>query len=148
MKFALNSKNTRITVDILMVVFLALSFVRWEGNPTFHFIVGTGCTLFFALHVCIHQKWLKAVTKSFKAGKAGPLKGKYIVDILLLAVWGTSIVTGFLAIGYYVYEVAGMSVFGRLHGVTARLGLALVVVHIYQHRAQIKLYLKMKKGKP
>ena len=145
MKSILSSKSTKIIVDVLMTIFLALSFVRWEGDSTFHFVVGTGCTLFFALHICIHRKWLKSVTKSLLAGKlTGSLKGKYIVDVLLLAFWGISIAAGFLAVGYYVYAVESMQVFGRLHGITARLGLALVIIHIFQHRGQIRSYLKMR----
>ena len=47
MKFTLGSKSTKIIADILMAIILALSFVRWDGNPTFHFVLGIGCTLFF-----------------------------------------------------------------------------------------------------
>jgi len=149
MRFSLNSKGAKIIVDILMTIFLALSFVRWEGDPTFHFVVGAGCTLFFALHICIHRKWIKSVTKSCVAGKLNKsLKWKYIVDILLLVVWGASIITGLLAIGHYVGGAESMSGFGRLHGVTARVGLALVVIHVYQHRGQIGAYLGIRKIKP
>jgi len=146
MKAIGNSKTTKIVIDIFMTIFLILSFVRWEaGNFAFHAIVGTGCTLFFVLHVCIHSKWLRATTKSFSEGTLNrALKGKYIVDVLLLVVWAIAIGTGFLAIGYFSAGIESMAIFSALHGITSRIGLALVVIHIVQHWPQIKSYLGVK----
>ena len=143
-----NNKTTKIIVDILMTIFMILSFVRWEdSNFAFHAIVGTACTIFFAIHVCIHRKWLKAVTKSFIDGKLNKaLKGKYTIDMLLLITWSIAIVTGFLAIGYFTFEVESMAVFSRLHAVSSRIGLAFIVVHIFQHIPQIKSYMKINAG--
>ena len=142
----MNSRRTKIIVDILMVIFLILSFVRWEAsNFAFHAIVGIGCTLFFSMHIFIHRKWIKAVTKSCFAGKLNPkLKWQYVIDMLLLGFWGVSIVTGFVAIVPFFSETGGVF-WGRLHGVTARVGLVLLVVHVIQHLPQIKSYLGMKK---
>ena len=146
MKTMGNSRTTKIIVDIGMTIFLILSFVRWEdSNFIFHAIVGTGCTLFFTLHVCIHWKWLKSVTKSFLGGKLNAaLRGKYVVNILLLAIWGIAIATGFLAIGYFSFGIEGMAVFSSLHAVTSRIGLVLVIIHAFQHLPQIKSYLGSK----
>ena len=142
-----NSKRTKIIVDVLMTIFLILSFVRWErADFWFHAIVGIGCTLFFAMHIFIHRKWIKAVTKSCFAGKLNKsLKGKYIIDMSLLVVWGVSIVTGFIAIVPFFNEIGGGSVWGRVHGLTARIGLALIIIHLLQHVTQIKSYLGIKK---
>ncbi|MCL2376155.1 MAG: hypothetical protein FWC76_02045 [Defluviitaleaceae bacterium] len=146
MKSALSSKSTKIIVDVCMIVFLVLSFVRWEGDPTFHFVVGAGCTLFFAAHVFIHRKWIKAVTKSCMAGKLNKsLKWKYVIDMLLLVMWGIAIATGFLAIGSYVGGIDWMFVFSRIHGITSRIGLVLIVIHVIQHWPQIKSYFPRKK---
>ena len=129
-----------------MTIFLILSFIRWEDSHfIFHAIVGTGCTLFFAAHVYIHRKWIAAVTKSFLQGKIKKAQqGKYIIDMLLLVCWGIAIATGFLAVGYFSFGIEGMSAFSRLHGVSSRIGLGLVVVHIVQHMPQIKSYLGVK----
>ena len=138
-----NGKATKIIVDILMTVFLALSFVRWAGDPTFHFTVGTLCVLFFATHVCIHRKWLKGATKSILAGKLGKaVRGKYVIDVLLLVVWGIAIITGFLAIVPYASGVE-RSLMGWIHGRFARLGLLLTIFHVVQHRSQIASYFKI-----
>ncbi|MCL2378727.1 MAG: hypothetical protein FWC77_06350 [Defluviitaleaceae bacterium] len=143
MKSLGKSKTTKIIVDILMTVFLALSFVRWDNsNFAFHAIVGTGCALFFTVHVCIHSRWLMAVTKSLLAGTIKKsLKWKYAVNILLLVVWGISIAAGFLAVGYFSFGIGGMAVFSSIHGLTARVGLVLVVIHVFQHVPQIKSYM-------
>ena len=147
MKLAGSSKNVKIIVDIMMTIFLVLSFVRWSGDSgfIFHAIVGTACTLFFTLHVCIHLKWIKAVTKSVFEGKLNKtLKWKYIVDVLLLVIWGTAIVTGFLAIGYFAADIDAMAVFSRLHALTSRIGLGLTLIHVFQHLPQIKSYIGIK----
>ncbi|MCL2367555.1 MAG: hypothetical protein FWC72_01020 [Oscillospiraceae bacterium] len=143
----MKSKRAKIIVDILMTIFLILSFIRWEdSNFAFHAIVGIGCTLFFSLHIFIHRKWIKAVTKSCFAGKLNKaLKWKYIVDMLLLVVWGISIVTGFIAVVPFLGEGAGVSLCARLHGITARIGLGLLLIHVIQHLPQIKSYLGIKK---
>jgi len=149
MKSIWTHKRTKIIIDICMAIFLVLSFVRWEGDPTFHLIVGTLCTLFFAVHIFIHRKWLKAVTKSYLAKKINPaVAPKYRIDILLLAVWGLCILTGFLALGSFVGGIEWMFLFSRIHGVSARLALVLTIIHIIQHKAQILSYLKLKKKKP
>ncbi|MCL2574218.1 MAG: hypothetical protein FWE34_06695 [Defluviitaleaceae bacterium] len=145
-KLLSNSKATKIIVDILMTVFLVLSFIRWESDLTFHGIVGTACAIFFAMHIIIHRKWIKAMTKSCLTGKLKKsLAGKYIVDMLLLVMWSVSIATGFLAIGSFTFGIEWMHIFSRIHGVTARIGLGLVVIHFIQHLPQIKSYFTIKR---
>ena len=147
MKLIGNSRKTKIIVDIFMTIFLILSFVRWNGDSgfIFHAIVGTACTLFFTLHVCIHWKWIKSVTKSVIGGKLNQkLKWKYVINMLLLVIWGIAIATGFLAIAYFVAGIEVMYVFSRIHALTSRIGLGLVVIHAVQHLPQIKSYIGIK----
>jgi len=143
----MNNKHIKIAIDILMVIFIGLSFVRWEvSNFAFHAIVGSACALFFVAHVFVHRKWIRAATKSLFAGNLNKsLRGKYAVDMLLLAVWGVCIFTGFVAIAPLFSEVPWAFAWGRLHGVTARIGLALVIVHAIQHIPQIISYFGIKK---
>ena len=146
MKIIGAGKKTKIIVDICMTVFMILSFVRWDdSNFIFHAVVGTGCALFFALHCTIHFNWLKATTKAFFQGKLKKaLRWKYLVDVLLLTTWSIAIVTGFLAVGYFSFGIESMN-FGGLHGATSRIGLVLVVVHVFQHLPQIKSYIRGKR---
>jgi len=148
MKSISSSRTTKIIIDILMTIFLILSFIRWEDSHfIFHAAVGTACALFFIMHVCIHWKWLKAVTKSFLEGKLKTaLRGKYVVDVLLVIVWGIAIITGFLAVGYFSFGISGLAWLSRLHAVSSRIGLVLVGVHVFQHLPQIRGYLRGKRG--
>jgi len=140
----MNSRRTKIIVDIFMTVFLILSFVRWDGvgGAIYHFVVGCLCAFFFSFHVFIHRKWIRATTMSCFTGKLKKaLRGKYIINMLLLVVWGISIIAGFFGIAPFFSDMDNISGFGRLHGITARVGLVLLVIHVIQHIPQIKSYL-------
>jgi hypothetical protein len=143
----MNSKRIKIAIDILMVAFIGLSFVRWEdSNFAFHAVVGGACVLFFAAHVFVHRKWIIATTKSLFARKLNKsLRGKYAIDMLLLAVWGICIFTGFSAIVPFFDIAPWAFAWGRLHGITARIGLVFVIIHAIQHIPQIMSYIGVKK---
>jgi len=145
MKSKGGGRRAKLLVDICMTVFLVFSFLRWEGNPTFHLVVGTVCALFFVTHVLLHRNWLRSMTKVYLERKINQgLIGKYRADMLLILVWSISIVTGVFAIGPQI-GLEGLSIFGRVHGVTARLGLGLILVHVFQHRKEVLSYFKRKK---
>jgi hypothetical protein len=129
-----------------MLVFLVLSFIRWDGQGfIFHTIVGTVCAALFLVHVTIHWKWLKSVTKKFFARRIGKaLRGKFLIDVLLILIWSIAIVSGVLAIGYFSFGVYEMAAFSRIHAISSRLGLLFIAIHIAQHRTQIKSYLGIK----
>lgn len=136
-------KAKKIIVDMGMAIFIVLSFIRWEGNPLFHIIVGTVCTAFLILHILLHRKWLVAQTKKFFRGKASiKVTRLYVIDMLLLVAWSISIMTGFLAIQPYLIESESVLWFGRIHGLTARLGAVLVIAHFLQHLKQIRSYFR------
>ena len=64
-------------------------------------------------------------------------KGIIKENILLVAVWGTVIFTGFLALGAIVGNIEGLIVFSGIHSLAVRLSLIYTAVHIFQHRKQI-----------
>ena len=102
----MSNRTIKIIVDAFMLVFIALSLVRWDGDPTFHIVVGGVCSALFSIHVFLNRKWLFSVTKTLKSGKANSkTKWQYIVDLLLIIVWGISIITGFLSIAPYLNDV-------------------------------------------
>jgi len=137
-------RTVKIIVDLLMLVFIILSVTRWDGDPTFHIVVGGGCTLFFVIHFALNVKPFKTMTKNF-----GKLRTKmrlqYIVDVLLLIIWSTAIITGFLAILPYLNEIENISALGRVHGVFARVGCGFAVIHLIQHFKQIGSYFRKAK---
>lgn len=127
-----------------MAIFIILSFIRWDGSPAFHIIVGVVCAVFFTLHVLLHRKWLTAQTKKLSKGKvSAKVIRLYLVDVLLLIVWTISIVTGILAIQPYLVDSESASWLDRIHGITARLAVVLVIIHLIQHFKQIRSYFKV-----
>ena len=131
-----------------MVIFAVLSFVRWSGSGgfIFHAIVGTAFTVLIFIHLYLNRKWISTVAKKIAAKTANDKnKQLFAVDAVLAVAWGTAIFTGFLAIPSYLYGTDTFYVFGRLHGVSSRIGAAVILVHIYQHRGQIRSYMKLKK---
>ena len=144
----MNNKRAKITVDILMIIFFALSFVRWEGSNglIFHALAGTAFAWLMLMHLYLNRKWLVAVTKSMREKKANKkTKRLYIIDMMLITAWGIAIITGFLAIPPFFYGIEALGVFGRIHAISSRVGGILILVHIYQHLGQIRAYMGIKK---
>lgn len=67
-------------------------------------------------------------------------------DVSLLIIWVAAMGSGFLAVAYFTFDLEPMAVFSRIHAVSSRLGLVLVIIHIFQHMPQIKSYLGLKKS--
>ena len=68
-------------------------------------------------------------------------------NILLMAIWGTVIVTGFLTLGAIMVDMEGLVVFGRIHSLAVRLGLVYTVVHICRNTKQIMSCIGVKVGR-
>ena len=144
----MNNRKAKITVDIFMTIFVVLSFVRWDGDGgfIFHAIVGSVFTLLVAAHLYLNRKWIVSVTKSIIAKKTNSkTKQLYIVDMILMVVWGIAIITGFLAIPSFVNNIESFYVFSRIHAVSSRIGAVVILVHIYQHLGHIRSYMGLKK---
>jgi len=137
-------KLIKIIVDIIMVIFIILSVIRWDGDPTFHIVAGSGCTLFFIIHFLLNIKPFKAMTKKFGKLKV-KIKLQYIINLLLIIVWSIAIIAGLIAIPYYMEEAETAFKIGRLHGIFARIGCGLVGIHLLQHLKQIRSYFRRTK---
>ena len=144
----MNNRTRKIIVDILMTVFLILSFIRCDSDSgfIFHVVVGSVFALLMAMHLFLNRKWVVSVTKSIMTGKASKkIKQLYIIDMILIAVWGIAIITGFLAIPSFRGGIEFFYVFGRIHAISSRIGAAVILVHIYQHLGHIRSYTGLKK---
>ena len=146
----MSNRRCRILVDIFMTIFVVLSFIRWDGSGgfLFHAFAGSVFAVFAVMHLFLNRKWVASVTKSVIAKKANKkIKQLYVVDVILIAVWGIAIVTSFLAIPSFVNDMESFYVFGRVHAVSSRIGAIVILVHIYQHLGQIRSYMGLKKGR-
>ena len=144
----MNNRKFKIIVDILMTIFVVLSFVRWGGDAgfMFHAAVGSVFTLLIALHLYLNRKWAVSATKSMITKKANrKTKQLYVVDMILAAVWGIVIITGFLAIPSFSNDIESFYVFSRIHAASSRVGAVIILIHIYQHRGHIRSYTGLKK---
>jgi hypothetical protein len=139
----LSKKTTKIIVDLLMLIAVVLSLVRWNGEPTFHLFVGTACTVLFVVHCCLNRKTFAAYGKGIKKLNLAT-KQRYAVDWLLLVVWGIAIISSVPALLVYLDIMQADFPFGRIHGIFSRIGVVLIAVHIFQHGKQIISYFKKK----
>ncbi|MDR3072682.1 MAG: hypothetical protein LBU41_04240 [Clostridiales Family XIII bacterium] len=139
-------RTVKIIVDVLMVFILILELVPTEILLVeIHFIAGLVFVALFIVHFLLNRKWVASVKKAFKAGKLNQkTKWQYIMDWSLLIVWSLVILTGISAVGYVVDEMEQLIIFRHIHEVSAILGTALIIVHLYQHKAQIRSYIKKK----
>ena len=144
----MSNRKAKITVDIFMTIFVILSFIRWDGDGgfIFHAVVGSVFTLLVAAHLYLNRKWVVSVTKSVIEKKVNKkTKQLYIVDMVLMVVWGIAIITGFLAIPSFIGDVESFYVLSRIHAISSRIGAAVILVHIYQHLGHIRSYMGLKK---
>ena len=136
-------KPAKITVDILMLVFVILSLIRQRSDPTFHYFVGGIFGALFIIHFILNFKTFVSMSK--KLGKLKMLmKLQYVVDIILILIWSITIITGIIAA---VNMNADSSIQGlnRLHGMLGRIGCGFILIHIIQHVKQIRSYFQTQK---
>jgi hypothetical protein len=143
--FALSNRKIKMIVNILMLIAVILSFRRFDGNPTVHVIAGIVCCVLFVIHYYLNRKTFTAFRKGIRKLKT-MVKLKYLIDWLLIIVWSIAIILGFIALFSYLEIVESTSNFGRLHGVFARVGGVLILIHVFQHGKTILSYFKKKKG--
>ena len=146
----MNNRKAKITVDIFVIIFIVLSFIRWSGDGGFilHAVIGSFSTLLITAHLHLNRKWVVSVSKSIIAKKANcKTKQLYIVNMFLMIIWGIVIITGFLAIPSFVNGIESFYVFSRIHAISSRIGAVIIIVHIYQHMGHIRSYIGLKKKK-
>jgi len=136
-------KLVKIVVDILMLIFLVLSLLRWSGDPTFHIIVGGIFIFLFIIHFILNAKMFIKMSEKFIQYKI-KLKLQYIVDSILILIWVIVTILGVLAAINYLGNNPAIINFGRLHGVLGRVGCGFIGIHIIQHIKQIHSYFKVK----
>ena len=136
-------KITKIIVDILMLIFVALSLIRQRGDPTFHIVVGSIFAVLFITHFILNAKTFISMSK-----KLGTLKKsmtlQYGVDIVLILIWSIVVITGII-IALNMNTDSSIRGISRLHGMLGRVGCGFIFIHIIQHIKQIKSYFKVKK---
>ena len=141
-----NMKFAKIIVDIFMLVFIVLSLLRWDGDPTFHIAAGSIFAILFIMHFVFNFRPFIKMTEKFGKLKI-QIKLQYIVDVLLILVWTIVLVAGIIAAFNYLSTGSLSHGLGRFHGVLGRIGCGFIGIHIIQHIKHICSYFKVKKRK-
>ena len=144
----MTNRKAKILVDILLLIFIILSFVRWEGTNgfIFHAVVGSVFAVLIMAHLWLNRNWIYATFMAVREKRASKkLTQLFIVNLCLVVTWDVAIISGFLAIPSFIYNVEAFYVFSRIHAVSSRLGIIFVIVHIFQHLGHIRSYLGIKK---
>ena len=137
-------KLAKIIVDITMLVFVVLSLLRWDGDPTFHIVVGSVFATLFIIHFLLNAKTFISISKKFGKFKT-QMKLQYIVDAILIIIWLAVMVAGIIAAVSYIDTDSTLHGIGRLHGILGRIGCGFILIHIIQHIKQICSYFKVSK---
>jgi len=138
-----NLKPVKIIVDISMIVFIVLSLLRWDGDPTFHITVGSVFAVLFIVHFILNIRPFIKMAEKFGNLKV-QIKLQFIVDILLIIIWSVVLVAGIIAAINYHNTGTFSHELGRLHGVLGRIGCGFIGIHIIQHLKQILSYVGIK----
>ncbi|MDR0309466.1 MAG: hypothetical protein LBH88_01740 [Candidatus Methanoplasma sp.] len=134
-------KAMKIIINTSMLIAVVISFIRWDGEPTFHAIAGIVFALLFAVHFWLNKKMFFAYGKNIRKLDASK-KRKYLIDVLLIIVWSIVIVSGIIALLIDPGNSETALNHGGLHGIFARIGGVLIVIHIFQHGRQIVSYFR------
>jgi len=135
-------KLVKIIIDITMLVFMVLSLLRWDSDPTFHIVAGSVFATLFIIHFLLNAKTFVSMSKKFGKLKA-QMKLQYIVDTILILIWIVVMVAGIIAAVSYINTDSTLHGIGRLHGMLGRIGCGFILIHIIQHIKQICSYFKV-----
>lgn len=129
-------KRSLVVDAVALVVYLVVANPGITGVPV-HEWLGVAVFVVFAAHVAQHGDWVaETVRTAFRhptAGRAGHL----VLDVLILASFMTCTVSGLLISGTVLRTFGlfadGYFFWNPLHAASAKLLLALLVVHVAVH---------------
>ena len=131
----MDKKN--IIIDLVALVVYILSAWPALTGLGLHEWIGLGIVFVLFVHCCVHMDWVVETTKSAFKNPSFVRTGNWVLDFLLLVVLllcaisglfvsGTVLPAfGFFANGYYFWD--------PLHAFSAKLLLALLLVHVVVH---------------
>ena len=132
-------KRKKRLIDILMLCTLLVSFVSGKlltrSDGMLWWIVHIGFSVAFIILVVLHLRangrgWFEAGKKLFRGEKYKAVRGRYIVDWLLLIVWAMVSLSGFPAIGYKLGVESMFMLTKAFHSGFSTLGIMVIIVHI------------------
>ena len=140
-------KNLAIDIGAL-VVYLVVANPALTGIGA-HEWLGFGVLLAFFIHCVVHGDWIFSVASGLKSASWGA-RGNFALDALILVAFATVMVSG-LCISGAVLPFAGLYAPGYffwdpLHAISAKVLLALLLVHVVVHGRWIASFSGKRKG--
>ena len=136
--------KTKIIVDILIFVILIIELIPTKIIPFYvHYVLGLIFTVFILVHIFLNRKWCITITKALISGKPNQkAKRQYRTDLLLLILWILITISGFSAMGYTMGAGEEFAIFKHIHVIFSRISVLVILIHLYQHKGQIRSYFK------
>jgi len=126
----------------LVIDIVALAIYLIVANPAvtgirIHEWLGLGLLVVFLIHFIVHFDWMVDTLRDFFTKPTFSRQGNLIVNCLILVVFMIAIVSGFGISGAVLLDFGlyaeGYYFWGPLHSVSAKLLLALLVIHMVVH---------------
>ena len=148
----MNKKDrTNLIIDaICLVVYLVVANPAWTGIG-FHEWLSLGVFVVLFVHLLFHMDWVIKTTKLAFTKPSWATTGSWVLNLLILISFTLAMLSGILisgdvlpalglfADGYYFWD--------PVHAFSAKLLLALIIVHIVVHWRWILSFFKKKIGK-
>ena len=137
----------------LLVDVAALAVYAVAANPAltgigFHEWVSLGVLVAFLAHVALHMDWMADVFKTALRHPSVARTGNLVLDALILVAVMTCAVSGIMVSGdvlpAFGLYAEGYYFWGPLHAASAKLVLALLLVHVVVHWRWIASFVKKK----
>ena len=142
----MQKKTVRFLLNLAQLIAMSAAVYTWDRNLTVHAISGALFAFLAVRHLQFNRRWFAFIGNFFREGaKNSRLKWQFYISLLSSIFWSLAILTGFLSLLAISSAVSTeQAAFVHIHGVLARLGCLIVLVHLVQHRKQINAYLKKK----
>jgi len=136
--------KTKIIIDLLIFVILIIELIPTKIISFYvHYVLGLIFTVFILIHIFLNRKWCITITKALISGKPNQkAKRQYRTDLLLLLLWILITISGFSAMGYTMGAGEEFAIFKHIHVIFSRISVLVILIHLYQHKGQIRSYFK------
>ena len=141
--------KTKIIIDILLFLSVVIGLIPTEIIPVYaHYLLGLLFPVIFLIHIYLNRKWCLTMTKAFISGKPNQkIKRQYRTDLLLLILWVLVTLSGFPAMGYAMGQGDEFIIYKHAHVALAIIAGLFTIVHLQQHKGQIRSYFKKMSNK-
>jgi hypothetical protein len=145
----MKNEKTKIIINILLFTILIIELIPTKIIPVYaHYIFGLLFAFLLLIHIYLNRKWCVLMTKALISGKPNQkAKRQYRTDLLLLILCIFVIISGFPTMGYAMGAGRELIIFKFIHVILSRITVLVTLIHLYQHKGQIRSYFKRISGK-